>query len=203
MKAMQLLKIITVLIGLMARSLAYAGPDYASDETRRVITAMVEAHGGIERWREAPSIRFDNVMHMNFAPKEQFAWWIAHEVIDQQTRKVWQDWPMDDARIGFDGESVWSTNWQRGNPSAFMVHFFYYFVNLPWITQDDGVVLSDVGRFDWPGVADDLYEIRMSFEVGTFGGQVRQGLFRSLRSIRKRTAWPGTSTATATSRFSK
>ena len=71
---------------------------------------------------------------------------------------------MDDARIGFDGEDVWSVNWQRANPTAFMVHFFYYFVNLPWLTQDDGVILSDPTRFEWPGINKNLYEVRMTYE---------------------------------------
>jgi len=143
---------------------AAAGPDYATDETREVIEAMVNAHGGIERWRAAPSIRFDDIMYMPFHGREQFAWWAAHEVIDQRTRQVWQNWPMDDAMIGFDGKQVWSTNWKKGNPSASMVHFFYYFVNLIWITQDDDVILSEVTRFDWPNLADDLYRIEMRFE---------------------------------------
>ena len=125
---------------------------------------MVDAHGGIDIWREAPSIRFDDIMHNPYHGREEFAWWAAHEVIDQKTRQVWQDWPMDDAVIGFDGEQVWSTNWKKGNPSASMVHFFYYFVNLVWITQDDGAVLSEVTRFDWPNLADNLYRVELRFE---------------------------------------
>jgi len=143
---------------------AVAEPEYTSDETKRVIEAMVDAHGGIEIWRAAPSIRFDDIMHNPFHDKEEFAWWAAHEVIDQKTRQVWQNWPMDDAQIGYDGNQVWSTNWNKGNPSASMVHFFYYFVNIVWMTQDDGVLLSEVTRFDWPNLGDDLYRVEMRFE---------------------------------------
>ncbi len=132
---------------ILAIPFAAAKPHYANDETQRIIEAMVDAHGGIERWRAAPSIRYDDIMHNSFAGKDQFAFWVAHEVIDQKTRQVWQDWPMDNARIGYDGKQVWSENWQKGNPSASMVHFFYYFVNLPWITQDDGVILSEASMF--------------------------------------------------------
>lgn len=153
-----------VLALLSLSATAISGPEYASDESREVIEAMVDAHGGIERWRAAPSIRFDDIMHMPFHEREQFAWWAAHEVIDQKTRQVWQDWPMDDAAIGYDGEQVWSTDWSKGNPSASMVHFFYYFVNLVWITQDDGVLLSEVTRFDWPNLGDNLYRVEMRFE---------------------------------------
>ena len=153
-----------VLLSMLMSTFAVAGPQYADDESRRIIEAMVDAHGGIERWNAAPAIHFDNVMHDNFAGRDRFAWWVAHEVIDQKTRQVWQDWPMDDARIGYDGKQVWSENWNKGNPSASMVHFFYYFVNLPWLTQDDSVILSEASRFAWPGIENELYEIRMSFD---------------------------------------
>ena len=164
MKVTRFLKTVAVFLALALESVSFACPEYATEETRRVIETMVDAHGGIDRWRQAPSIRFDNVMHNNYHGKNEFAWWIAHEVIDQETRQVWQEWPMDDARIGFDGDQVWSVNWNRGNPSAFMVHFFYYFVNLPWLTQDDGVQLSEVSRFQWPGIDAELYEVRMTFD---------------------------------------
>lgn len=156
---------------------AQAEPDYASAETRRVIEAMVEAHGGLEKWRDAPAIRFDDIMHDNYHQKEHFAWWVAHEVIDQKSRKVWQNWPMDDARIGYDGKNVWSQNWNKGNPPPSMVHFFYYFVNLVWLTQDDGVNLSDVTRFDWPGANKSLYEIRMTFDEAPGIGKAGNGYF--------------------------
>jgi len=152
-----------ILFALFQPIFCGAQPIYENAEARRVVEAMVDAHGGIERWRAAPSIRFDNVMHNNYHQKEAFAWWVAHEVIDQKTRRVWQDWPMDDAQIGYDGEKVWSSNWNRGNPSAFMVHFFHYFVNLPWLTQDDGVLLSAPTRFNWPGTETGFYEIRMTY----------------------------------------
>ena len=120
-------------------------------------------HPRIDRWRAVTSIRFDDIMHNPYHERDQFAWWAAHEVIDQKTRQVWQHWPMDDADIGYDGNKVWSRNWSKGNPAASMVHFFYYFVNLVWLTQDDGVLLSEVTRFDWPNLADDLYRIEMRF----------------------------------------
>ncbi len=157
---------------------AKATPEYASDESRRVIEAMIEAHGGYDIWKNAPAIRFDDIMHNNFHEKDQFAWWAAHEVIDQKTRKVWQNWPMDDARIGYDGEKVWSEGWQKGNPAPSMVHFFYYFVNLVWLTQDDGVVLSEVTRFDeWPGIEKNLYEVHMTFDLAPGIGKSSNGYF--------------------------
>ena len=154
-----------------------ADPQYASAESKRVIEAMVEAHGGIERWRAAPSSRFDDIMHNPYHERNEFAWWAAHEVIDQKTRQVWQNWPMDDAQIGYDGKQVWSTNWKKGNPSASMVHFFYYFVNIVWVTQDDGALLSEVTRFDWPNLGDDLYRVEMRYEEAPGIGKSNKDFF--------------------------
>ena len=160
-----LINSICVLLTLFITPHAIAQPTYENDETKHVIEAMLAAHGGMEPWLAAPSIRFDDIMYMPYHERGQFGWWAAHEVIDQKTRQVWQNWPMDDAMIGYDGEQVWSTGWKKGNPSSSMVHFFYFFVNLPWLTQDDGVLLSEAKRFDWPGLGDGLYEIEMRFEA--------------------------------------
>jgi len=164
MKLSNLGGVIAVIFCMVIESNACAGPEYANDETRRVIEAMVDAHGGIERWHAAPSIRYDGIMHMEGHDNGQFGWWVAHEVIDQKTRQVWQDWPMEDSQIGYDGEEVWSVNWRQGNPTAMMVHFFYYFVNLPWLTQDDDVILSAVEKAYWTGIDGELYKVTMSYE---------------------------------------
>jgi len=177
MTVKRLLRRAIVLIFFIMESVAFACPEYANEETKRVIEMMVDAHGGIDRWRAAPSIRFDDLMHMEGHEKGQFGWWVAHEVIDQETRQVWQDWPMNDARIGFDGTEVWSENWNAGNPSAMMVHFFYYFVNLPWLTQDDGVILSAVEKSTWDGIDGELYKVRMTFDGAPSVGKSGKDFF--------------------------
>lgn len=177
MKSSRYFHIAVALVFFLYTSVCSAYPDYASDETKRVVEAMVKAHGGLDKWRDAPSIRYDDIMHNPYAGKGEFAWWVAHEVIDQKTRKVWQNWPMDDARIGFDGKQVWSENWNKGNPSASMVHFFYYFVNLAWLTQDDGVILAEPTRFVWPDTDVELYEVRMTFAAAPDVGKSGKDFF--------------------------
>jgi len=141
----------------------YSQPNYATPKTKEVIEKMVQAHGGIEAWKNIPAIRFDNIMHNNYHSKNAFAWWVAHEVFDQKTRHVYQNWDFDDAKIGFDGKQVWSQNWKKANPTQAMTYFFYYFVNLPWLTQDDGVNLSEVTEFVWPDYGKKYYEVKMTF----------------------------------------
>ena len=55
-----------LVMAIMVSPTILAAPQYASEETRRIIENMVEAHGGLEAWREAPSISFDAVMHDNY-----------------------------------------------------------------------------------------------------------------------------------------
>lgn len=141
------------------------GPEYASPRSREVIERMVEAHGGIERWRSAAAISYDNYFFNPFW--EQSGWnrpfWQSHEVIEQKTRRVHQYWPLLDARIGYDGTDVWSENYRLGNPAKFQVHFFYYFVNLPWITQDPNVTLGEPGIGRLPGLEKDFVTVELGF----------------------------------------
>lgn len=177
MKLSNLGGVLAVVLCLVAEAPVCADPQYANDDTRRVVEAMVDAHGGIERWRAVPSIRYDDLMHMEGHEGGQFGWWVAHEVIDQKTRQVWQDWPMENSSIGFDGKEVWSENWRQGNPTAMMVHFFYYFVNLPWLTQDEGVVLSAVGKENWDGIDKELYKVEMTFDGAPSVGKSARDFF--------------------------
>jgi hypothetical protein len=171
------LRTLVIALAVFASPSLMAAPDYASEETKRVVENMVKAHGGLERWKSAPSIRYDAVMHNNYHGPQEFAWWVQHEVIDQASRKVYQDWALDGARLGFDGNEVWSHNWSRPNPPTMMVYFFYYFVNLPWLTQDDGVVLGEPGTFTWPGTEKELIEVSMTFTEAPGAGKTGKDYF--------------------------
>ncbi len=153
-----------LILSLMSMA-STAKPEYANNKTQEVIEAMVKAHGGIDKWRAIPAISFDAIMHNNYHGKNELAWWVARETIDMQTKKVYQDWYLDDAEIAFDGKDVWSRNWRKANPPTAMLYFFYYFVNLPFLTQEDGVILSEVSEFEWPGHGGKKYhEVKMTFK---------------------------------------
>ena len=154
---------------------AQQGPDYDSPETRAIVEAMVEAHGGIEAWRAAPTVAFDNTFFNPFAAQQgQSPWWVAREVIDQDDRRVHQYWPLTDGRLAYDGERTWTHNWGVGNPPQFMVHFFYYFTQLPFLTQDEGVVLTYLGREELPGKDRTFDVVRMEFETMASPGKTRR-----------------------------
>ena len=155
-----------------------SGPKYATAESRRIIERMIEAHGGYATWKNAPTIAYDNTFFNPFAQSDENPWWFTRETIDQKTRRVFQDWEIDKSVLVFDGQETWTTNWRGGNPPRFMVHFFYYFVNLPWLTQDDNVLLGDVGHASLPGFDESFYTITMSFSEDPAEGKVAADTYK-------------------------
>ena len=135
----------------------------SADEAHMVAKKMIEAHGGMEKWSQAPTVSFKHTM---IAPQQPDDPWTSIDVTEQGSRRTYQDWPLDEATIVFDGKETWSTDWKRLNPPKFMVNMAYYFLNLPWITQDDGVVLGDFGEGKLPHDDKAYITIRMTFEAG-------------------------------------
>ena len=152
-----------LLLGLIAMlaPAAYAQrPAAAQELARRVIAA----HGGMAKWKAAPTVRFTHVMFQPGLPEGENPWWIHVETVEQGSRRTYQDWPLDDAQIANDGKIVWSTNWDKGNPPRFMSGLTYYFLNLPWLTQDSGVKLSGPGKGKLPDSEKEYLTLRMTYE---------------------------------------
>ena len=124
---------------------------------------LIEAHGGWERWQAAPTVSFKHTMVAPYEPDDP---WVSVEVTDNRTRCEYQEWPLDGAKIVYDGKQVWSTDWKRANPPKFMVNLTYYFLNLPWLTQDDGVKLEAPGQGKLPNDGKNYDTLRMTFAGG-------------------------------------
>jgi hypothetical protein len=145
--------------------MAQADPEYANDESRMWVERMIEAHGGMERWEAIGALRFDNIMYNNVASEGAYPWWVYNEVVEHHgARRARLDWVLEGAVTAYDGEQAWSTNYRRLNQPIFMAHFFHYFVNLPWLTQEDGVVLSEPSVITWPGTDREMIRIQMDYE---------------------------------------
>ena len=128
-----------------------------------VVMKMIDAHGGFDRWEKAEAVQFRHFLWVGDDPDI----WESLETVEQGRRRAYQDWPRDEARVGFDGEKTWSTNWKRGNPPSFMVHLSYYFLNLPWLTQDEGVKLTLDENATLPGGDEKEYiTVTMTFDAG-------------------------------------
>jgi hypothetical protein len=139
------------------------GPTYADRKTERLVEKMLAAHGGLDAFRDAPSIRYEHEMLDPGNPADP---WVSHEVHEPGSRRTYHEWPGDEARIGFDGTSVWSVGWKRQNPPSMMSGVSFFFLFLPWITQDDGVHLEAGPRQRVEAIDEkrSLLTVRMTFE---------------------------------------
>lgn len=141
-----------------------AGPVYSTPDTRVTIEAMVAAHGGMEKWQSVPTISYEHAMTDPSEPDDP---WVTIEVTEQGSRRCYQTWPRDNATLGFDGETTWTVGWMRGNPPKMMAGISYFFLNLPWITQDDGVILEQVGTAKLPTQTKDYIIVKMTYDPST------------------------------------
>jgi hypothetical protein len=132
-------------------------------DAQSIALEMIKAHGGMDRWKAVTTVSFKNTMVAPWEPDDP---WVSIEVTEQNSRRTYQDWPLDGATIVSDGKVTWSKDWKRGNPPKFMVNLSYYFLNLPWITQDPGVKLEGPGQGKLPGGDETYTTIRMTFEPG-------------------------------------
>ncbi|MEO9967400.1 MAG: hypothetical protein ABJF11_16500 [Reichenbachiella sp.] len=107
---------------------------YDSIETQKLVHEMIAAHGGIQRWREAPTISYHHDMIDPSRPDDH---WYSEEVHLQGKRYCYQDWKTDSATLVNNGKQIWTTDWKRGNPPSMMAGISYFFINIVWMTQDD------------------------------------------------------------------
>lgn len=163
---------------LMAQDMMH--PDYASMKTKEVIEKMIEAHGGMKIWQGAKSVSFDNIFFNPSAEQMEWPspWWVSHEVIDPRTRQVYHDWPLDGAQLSYDGKQVWTVNWAQTNPPKMQALFFYYFIGLPWLTQDPNVKLSKTGKGMLPGFEKEFITVTMTFKEKPAVGKTDKDSFK-------------------------
>lgn len=134
----------------------------ATPTASALVAAMTEAHGGNDAWQRAGSVRF---RHLVTVPNDTP--WISDEVHEPGIGgRSYHDWPVDRARLGFDGERIWTVNWSRGNPPTMMARFIYYFLALPWIVGEPGVELDEVGRAELPDDPTSYRVVGLRFDAG-------------------------------------
>lgn len=159
---------LTITCLMISGILEAKGPEYASEETKSIIEKMIAAHGGYEKWEALETMSFTTAMHSESLGLLRF--WIKDQVVDMNTRRTYQDWPLVGSKLSFDGEQVWSVDWRVGNPPSHQHSVFFYYLNLPWLTQDDHVVLSDVSLVEHKAFDNKVYKVKMSYsEVPTVG----------------------------------
>jgi hypothetical protein len=136
--------------GGASRAVALKGPQVVHD--------MIAAHGGMEAWRQAPTFSFSD--QWGDAPPTTF-------VVEQSRRRAYFDVAGTHISAAWDGEKAWSRNWPMPTPVRFLALLNYYFLNLPWLTQDPGVILGEPGTGRLPNDPTEYVTVMMTFEPGT------------------------------------
>jgi len=156
---------------LVAPSPANAEPAYASPAAKEVITKMIDAHGGFEMWQKCPTVSFDTHLKVDFGGGNWVEYW-EEVTVEQGTRRVYASLPNPDGTSGtiaFDGENAWSAGNLQGisnAPARFTAWRNFYLFNVPWLTQDSGVVLGEPGKATIPNDAKEYITVPMTFEAG-------------------------------------
>jgi len=135
---------------LVAEAVEFKGPPIIQD--------MIAAHGGMDAWKNAPTFSFTDQWGDN--PPTTF-------VVEQGRRRAYFDIAGTDVAVAWDGEKAWSMNWPTQTPVRFLALLNYYFINIPWLTQDPGVVLGEPGAGTLPNDPTQYVTVMMTFQPGT------------------------------------
>lgn len=136
-------------------------PDAQALRGPQIVQDMVAAHGGLGAWRAAPTVSFADEFGVPGQPAQ-----VSQVVVEQSSRRVTMDMP-DGSSLAWDGAKAWSTGWESPIPPRFLALLNYYFLNLPWLTQDPGVQLGEPAAGSLPGDATEYVTVMMTFEPGT------------------------------------
>lgn len=134
----------------------------ADQNAEMLVQAMVEAHGGYEKWNAAPTVSFED----HFLPAGAPSAMVSQVTVEQGRRRSYIDFPGSQMQMAWDGERAWSENWASPLPPRFLAQLNYYFLNLPWLAKDPGVRLTAGGTdriFDDPT---EYLTVKMTFEPG-------------------------------------
>jgi len=172
-KHFALLVVTVVSMGLlMDPGPARSGPQYASPAAEEVVAKMIEAHGGIEMWKACPTVCFDTHLKVDFGGGNWAEYW-EKMTVEQGTRRVYADLPNADGTSGtiaFDGENGWGAGNLQGisrAPARFTAWRNFYLFNIPWLTQDSGVILGEPGGAQIPNDPKEYITVPMNFADGT------------------------------------
>ena len=112
---------------------------YSDSETEEIVIKMIAAHGGMDKWVNAPTISYTHDMIDPAHPDDH---WLSKETHEQGRRRSYQEWTADQAILVNDGTNIWTVDWKRDNPPSMMSGVSYFFINMVWVTQDTAAKLE-------------------------------------------------------------
>jgi hypothetical protein len=116
---------------------------------------VVAAHGGIEAWQSASTLRYTQSL---FIPGDSIPWVATETVENTPIHRLYQDWSSHGGSLTWDGREVWTVDWGLPNPPRLMPFLNYYALVTPWLTLDPEAVLEAGEPAVIPGEGDTLYE---------------------------------------------
>jgi hypothetical protein len=151
--------ILSIAVTVCIFHLLYADP---AEQSNDIIAAMISAHGGMEKWKSAPTVSFQDQFLQAGAPKPM----ISKVTVEQGRRRAYIDFPESNARIAWNGKEAWSENWKAPIPPRFLALLNYYFLNLPWLTQDRGVNFGEPAKAKLWDDPTEYTTVKMTFNAG-------------------------------------
>ncbi|MFQ5348901.1 MAG: hypothetical protein ACE5EG_00500 [Thermoanaerobaculia bacterium] len=130
-------------------------------DSAEIARRMIGAHGGMEAWAGAPTVAFTD----EFRPGGVPSGFPGRIVVEQGSRRARLDYG-NGMQASWDGEKAWSLNWMSPAPPRFLALLNYYFANLPWLTQDDGVNLGEPGTARLWDDPTEYITVKMTFGPG-------------------------------------
>ena len=164
-----LLVVVAVSTGLLTVPTTSPADSVAASPARLIVTKMIEAHGGFKKWNSSATVSFDTHLKVDFGGGNWVEYW-EKVTVEQGTRRVYADLPNADGTSGsiaFDGQDAWSAGNLQGisqAPARFTAWRNFYLFNVPWLTQDPGVILGKPGKATIPNDTKEYITIPMSFE---------------------------------------
>jgi hypothetical protein len=143
-----------------------SSPDHvgwsAPPGTPPIVVEMIAAHGGMDAWKAAPTVSFEDEFIGGGGPPS-----VSRVVVEQGRRRAYIEYPAKGATAAWDGDSCWSRNWREPFPPRFLIHLNYYFLNIPWLTMDPGVKLVEQGMGTLGTDSTEYARFMMTFMPGT------------------------------------
>ncbi|MEK6481557.1 DUF6503 family protein [Catalinimonas sp. 4WD22] len=128
------------------------------DSLPELLNEVLDAHGGLERWREMQLLEFDLYSDTTF---------VDHQLVDLENRKVLIS--NDLYTIGYNGDEVWFTGKESefpGGSARFYHNLQFYFFALPFVFADPGVVHEVLEPRTFQGKAYEVMRFTYESEVG-------------------------------------
>ncbi len=144
--------------------LAEARARLGATEAGRLIQDAVAAHGGLQRWWTNGPVYF----RFAYRPLGDRRPIDTYQLIDTWSSRA-RHWLEADTSVGFgwDGATAWRTPPGADLPTnaRFWSLTPYYFIGVPFVLADPGVLLAMDGTMDFEGTTYDL--VRVTFAPGT------------------------------------